>query len=145
MKRFFLTLLGLTCFSALAHGQQEFLKANIWKIEDEEHYAKFDNRYFYTYSDYSSEGLGDTPVKREYYLSNNPSINLRGSVDYNSSLVGNTTHGKYIITSSLVFEIGKYGDLELHIKPLNTLGGKWVKFKRYTGPLPAGFQQLISN
>ena len=75
MKRYYLALLGLVCFSGVIQAQstRDLLKANVWRAEREYgmRYTKFDNTYFYDYSEFSDPEDGpNSSRKSEYFLSN---------------------------------------------------------------------------
>lgn len=144
MKRYSFLLISLICFTGMAQGQttQEILKSKTWRSEDGIHYVKFDNVYFYQYSYFTGSGIDheNYPYKGQYYLSNNKGFDQNG-VHFQSSLVGNATTGKYLITHSVVWEIVKLSSFEFQLKPINTTGGTEIRYIPYTGALPPGFPQ----
>ncbi len=143
MKRYYLLMFCLICFSGIAQGQttMDLLKAHTWRSENGIYYTKFDSQFMYEFSDYSSHGidLDNYPYKANYHLSNSHS-----GPNFQPALVGTVTNGKYIIVpAGGVLEIVKISSAELQLKPLYTTGGRLVKYTPYTGPLPAEFLQLL--
>ena len=144
IKRYSFLLISLIWVAGMAQGQntRDLLKAHTWRSEDRIFYVRFDNQFMYDYSYYTSSGIDheNYPYKGQYYLSNNKNFDQNG-VNFQTSLVGNTTTGKYIILHGLVLEIVRLTSMELQLKPLNRTGGMEIRYLPYTGALPPGFPQ----